>query len=369
MHKLLILSMLFVAWSFQSAFSQTPAALNTSISYGPLGYTDVDDIQTAFNNARRSEEAQFCLANNSIADLLMPNQATWDNMSSDERFLFLMNAERTARGGLNYCQGVGPVLGLAFTGVESSIDAIAQAHADFLIATQSTGIQSQALVIDQDPNIGGSGCNTFKGIQPDCCHTFLPNSVGSGIFSSNATPADPSTIVTVGIEVQTVFFWVYGNNNNSGSDPGGSRNMVLLQDIKPGNTATDPCGFVNDYGDIEDEGFIGIGIAAGVPDPASGSSHIDLVILSFFDPISQTYGCNYDCTTCGTCPTTLVENAIPIQEGNYQALDWVRSAGTVQSPSVVAMTANNFVQLNPQFEVLKGAMFHAYIDGCYYTLN
>jgi len=373
MHNLLLsLVVLFIALPFQKNYSQTPAVLSSAILYDSdpsmanqqFGYTNVVDIEGAFNNARRAEEMQFCLAANSITDIVLPAQVTWDSMNSDEKFLFLLNAERTTRAGLDYCLGDGPVSGLAFTGVESNIDAIAQAHADFLIANQSTQALSQASTIDQDPNIGGSGCNLFKGVQPDCCHTFLPFSVGSLNFTSNSTPADPSTLLTVGIEVRSVYFWIYGNGGT-----GNSRNMVLLQDIRPGNTSADPCGFVNDYGDAQDEGFIGIGIASGVPHPSTNRTHVDLVILSYFDPISQSIGCNYDCTSCGNCPTILTNNSIPIPNGHYQADIWVKSAGTIQSASTVSMSANDFVELNPLFEVNSGAEFHAYIDGCYFTIN
>lgn len=366
MHKLTVLLMLLTAFSYQTTFSQTPPLLTSQITYdNTLGYSVVANIETAFNDSRRSEEMQFCLAPNSITDLTLPTQTVWDNMSSDQKFLYLVNAERTSRAGLDYCLGEGPVAGLPFTGVEANIDALAQAHADSLIAVQSTSQTNQSYAIDADPNIGGAGCNFFKGTQPDCCHTFIPFAGASYSSTSFAMPSPPSTIITVGLEVRSVHAWVYGFGSTNNL-----RNMIMLQDIRPGNTPADPCGFVNDYGDLTDEGFIGIGVAGGVPDPnTTTKTHVDLVIFMHFDPVSQSIGCNYDCTTCVTCPSTIVENSIPIPNTLYQASNWIKSAGAVQNPTSVDMQADNFVELDPLFEVVNGAMFHAYIDGCYFTIN
>jgi len=217
------------------SYCQTPAILNSNITYdsNPVmagiqdGYLDVLDIQNAFNHARRIEENQFCLSTNSISNLIMPSQSIWDNMDLDERFLFLINEERKSRSGLNYCLGEGPVSGLPFTGVETNIDDIAQAHAELLINTQSTTPMSQATNIDNNPNIGGLGCDDFKYFRPNCCHTYVPYSVYRIYFTSMDMPADPSTITTPGLVVRTVYFLVYGNGS-----AGNGRKMILMQDIE-----------------------------------------------------------------------------------------------------------------------------------------
>lgn len=371
MQKLFFLTGLLCLFFCSNFHAQTPAILNSTIGYdsdpslfgNQSGYLTVSDVEAAFNNARRREELQFCLPSNSITNLNMPNQSTWNGMTSDERFLFLINEERKARAGLNYCLGDGPVTGLPFTGVEANIDNIAQAHAEQLIATQSTNSISQQNNIDANPNIGGSGCNTFKGIQPNCCHSFVPYSVYRIYFTSDDTPANPSTITTPGLEVRSVYFLVYGNGS-----VGNGRKMILTQSIEPGGSSSNPCGFVDDYGDSGDEGFIGIGVAGGVPNPSLNRSHIDMVILSYFDPVPQSINCNYTCTTCDPCVANLTENSNPIQSGSYQASNSINSAGTVAGSNAVAMAANNFISLNASFEVKNGGVFQAYIDGCYFSL-
>lgn len=327
------------------------------------GYLNVNEIQAAFNHARRMEESQFCLPTNSILNLNMPSQSIWDNMNSDQRFLFLTNAERTARAGLNYCEGEGPVSGLAFTGVEANVDQIAQTHAELLINTQSIDYSSQASNIDENSNIGGSACNGSKGFNPNCCHTFVPYSVYRIYFTSMDTPANPSTITTPGIEARSVYYCVYGNGSL-----GNGRKMLLLQDIQPGGTASNPCGFNDDYGDDGEEGFLGVGIAGGVPHPSFNRTHIDIVILSYFDPVPEVNECNYDCTTCVPCLSALSENSNPIPTGSYKAINSIQSAGVVNEIGTVNYQAGNQIELKPSFEVMTGGNFHAIIESCYFSL-
>lgn len=372
MQKFTSLAILIFISITLTSYSQTPAILNSTIPYDSNlsmsgnqdGYLNVNDIQTAFNHARRMEEAQFCLPANSISNLLMPNQNTWNNMNSDERLLFLSNAERMSRAGLNYCQGDGAVGGLPFTGIESNIDNIAQAHATQLINTQSTTSISQAANIDANQNIGGSGCTTEKFQLSNCCHTFVPYSVYRIFFTNDDTPANPSTITTPGLEVRAVYFCIYGNGS-----VGNGRKMLLLQNIESGGTPANPCGFNNDYGDPRDEGFIGFGLRGGVPHPSLNRSHIDMLVISYFDPVPQAFGCNYNCTTCDPCVTNIVQNSNVVATDFYQASNSIRSSATVPNSNDVNMQANSFIELRSSFEVKSGGTYEAVIDGCYFSLN
>lgn len=332
----------------------------TSVPDGSFGI--VADIELGYNLARRFEESQFCLGVNTIANLVMPSQAEWDSYTSDEKVLFLINDERIARAGLDYCNGEGPVSGVPFTGVEINIDNIAQIHADSLIASQSTTLQSQATEIDQDANIGGTGCVNFKGVLDNCCHTFIPRSVSGFSIANNSNPPNPDTVTTVGFEALGVYFLIYGNGSST------AREAPLLQDIELGGMATSPCGYTNDYGSVNDEGFIGVGIGSGVPNPTTNRTHVDILVITYFDPISQDFGCNYNCITCDNCPVDLVEDSVPILPGVYEASNSLESAGAVQL-NTVEMIAGNFIQLNSNFEVIQGAVYHARIDNCFFSLN
>jgi len=355
---------LTILWTFfSSTQAQTPPKLTSNISFdvntavpGLQGdFIAVIDIQAGFNNARRAEEKQFCIPTNSIKNLQMPFQSVWNAMSIDEKFLFLLNDERKARAGLNYCNGEGNIVGLPFTGVDLSIDQIAQNEANYLVAQQT--LQTRALdnQIDANPNIGGSGCNAVAGVQPNCCHSALKWSVISVYFRSEFDPPNPSLILTEGIEAKSVYYWIYGNGVSN------KRTSVLLQN-KESNAS--PIGFINDNGSAFDEGYIGIGIASGKTAPGSNFKHIDFVIMSYFDPIPSSAGCNYICTTCEPCPSTLFKNEVPIAAGEYEASFWIQSAGAVMGNSNVDMSAGSFIQLNPNFEVKKGSIYNAGIASC-----
>jgi len=363
MNKLLILPLLFCTFY---SFSQSPPELLTPIDYdsnptvmgNQFDRLSVAGIAAGYDNGRRNEEMQFSIPTNALGNLIMPSQAVWDSMSTDEKVLYLVNAERTARHGVNYNDGQGPVKGYPITGIESNVDNLAQAFAsNFTIANISDSL-------DMNPLIGGIGCMNNDSPVMDCCHELLSPSQPSTPNNNLVSPAKgyiiPSTAGTVstGIEVRVVYEFIYLFSN---------RLFILQQDEDLNPMTSSDYGFNDNYGEYGDEGFMGVGLAIGTP--PGGTTHITYLAIVLFDPLPASVGCNYNCTTCGTCPMTITENGTPIPQNQYQASDWIKSAGLVQNPSAVEMQANNFIVLNPQFHVAKGAMFHAYIDGCYFTSN
>jgi len=368
-----IYSILLLIFIFSTGFTQTPDTLETAIIYdsdpnmsGIQNNYGVADIEGAFTNAHRLEEAQFCFSTNSINDWSMPVQADWDAMSIDVKFLFLMNEERKARGGLDYCNGFGPVKGSPFTGVEMNIDVLAQSYVDNLLMTGTKSLSAFADDVNADNRIGGTGCNLVQGIRNDCCHEHLPRAALSLRWPYNTAG---SGIQTIEIEARTIYTWLYGNSNGTSA---GSRETILLQDDDLEIRASDPFGFSDNYGDTGDEGFIGIGIASGPYNSTTGGTsyaHVDYVLLGYFDPIPESYGCSYNCTSCPACPNTISVNSIPFQDGVIQAQNTVTAQGFVPSSGYVTMKSEDCIELNPVFEVASGGIFHAYIDGCYFTLD
>jgi len=352
-------------------WGQSPANLPSTITWDaspstPSATATVDDIQNAFNNARNQEELQFpSLAVGSITNLSMPTQAVWDAMSSEERILFLLNDERKARKGLNYGNGNGPVKGWTFIGIEANITAIAVAEAQTKLASGSwaaaTNIFGVAPGIDGNATTGGSGCNNFVGTQPDCCHQHSPKSQSTRYYYSGTMS---TAIVKPQIEAVAVYEWIYRSNN--------SRETCLLQDDNLAVSAVEPFGFIDDYGNPEEEGFIGVGIASGGPFTSSNGTvwnHVDIPVLAYFDPVPQSEGCNYVCTSCIPCPNNITENSNPIPTKVYQANNWVKSAGKVPSSGDVTFQAEMYVQLDPIFETVLGAAFLAQIDECFLSGN
>jgi len=81
------------------------------------GTSGVGDIETAFNTARKNENAEL---GTTIPMLSLPSQAEWDAMTGDEKALWLINREREDRS-------VAPL-----HGIEENVDAVAQDYAGYL---------------------------------------------------------------------------------------------------------------------------------------------------------------------------------------------------------------------------------------------
>ena len=365
-----IYAILLLSSIFSIGFAQTPAPLNSNIDYdsdpsmpGLQEFYGVSDIQAAYTNAHRIEENQFpCIAPFSINDWIMPSQVTWDALTIDEQFFFIMNEERKARANVDYCNGNGEVKGIPMIGLEANIDNIVQFFVDSLRTNNARELDSLKNYIDRDAIIGGNGCSGTQGILANCCHEHLPRT-GISLFWPYNTPQ--SGVFTIEIAARSLYSWLYKSS-------AGSRESILIQDDDLQARPTDPFGIKDNYGKVNEEGFIGVGISSGpFTDPNSGTmyAHVDYVLLGYFDPIPESEGCAYNCTSCDPCSSIINVNSIPYQDGVIQAQISIRAEGLVPSTGDVTMKAGNFVELNSVFEVAQGGIFHAYIDDCYFTLD
>lgn len=356
--SLFIISTLFVQ-------SQSPANLSATIPYdedavmsgNQQTWTDLTIIAQGFNNARRQEEAQLGLGNGAIDNLVLPSQAVWDNMSIDEKFLFLINNERTSREGIDY--GNGPVKGWTFIGIDAALDQVAQDYADFLLANNAIGGNANGTPetrIDDDPTVGGVGCTNIIGTIPNCCHQHIPR-VENRVYSTwNGITTD--TIVASYYVPRMVYKMTYNGSS-------GSREFILLQDDDLTPHAFDPWGLIDDYGNLNEEGFLGIGIASG--GPWQGSDHADILILDLIDPVSQNEGCAYVCTTCIPCGNVLDVTNSPIPDQIHQANLLVESSKTVDNTGLVWFISGDKIVLHPNFSVQSGGEFIAEIGDCVWT--
>ena len=345
--------------------AQSPANLSATIPY------DEDDVMTGvqdswadlaiiaqgFNNARRQEEAQLGLPNGSIANLVLPNQAEWDMMSIDEKFLFLINNERSSREGIDY--GAGPVKGWTYIGVDAALDQVAQDYADYLLANNAIGGNANGTPtdrIDADPTVGGSGCANILGTISNCCHQHIPR-IENRVYST-WSGISTDTIVAIYYVPRMVYKMTYNGSS-------GSREFILLQDDDLTVHSFDPWGFKDDYGNFGEEGFLGIGIASG--GPWQGSDHADILVIDLIDPVSQDEGCNYQCTTCTPCATSLNVSDSPIPDQIHQATQLVESSKIVNNNGFVWFIAGDKIILHPNFTVQVGGSFIAEIGDCVWT--
>ena len=86
---------------------------NEDIDWIGSNYSDVIEIEKAFNNARVIDNSVFQY-------LKMPSQTSWDGMSLQEQGLYLINSERLVRG-------IKP-----YEGISQNVADVAQQYADYI---------------------------------------------------------------------------------------------------------------------------------------------------------------------------------------------------------------------------------------------
>jgi subtilisin-like proprotein convertase family protein len=278
MRKLYLSASFFVLGLF-ALNAQSPADLNADVTV-TTNWTSVANIETTFNTARRQEETQLGLGVNAIMNLDLPSQAIWDGYSIDQRALYLMNDERTARAGINY--GAGAVKGWPFNGIEANIDAVAQAWAQYNVDNN---------VFEHcHPTMATMDCSEGRiaGAYPGGCTEF-----GGGIENLHASSS--GTISMAEVTLDAIFGWIYEDAGSAW----GHRQAMLAQD------------YDDDYGEAMQEGFVGFGIAQTTD---AATQWKTVVVANFTNPVAdaQAGACGYNVTVttnslagppCATPPT------------------------------------------------------------------
>lgn len=304
MNKLILSTLFFLNISI--LFAQSPTDLNSDIS-ASAGFNTVTDIENSFNNARRQEETQKGLATNSIQNLDLPDQTTWDAYSDEQKMLFLLNDERTARAGIDY--GSGAVKGLPFQGVEAQIDGVANTYATLNYTTNRF-----------NHNLNGSPWDRIDNALGTSCRTFISFAENLAIQGQSFASTFPEAVTSA----------VYNWNYKDALSNWGHRQMSLFQ------------GFTDDNGVVGQEGFIGVGVHRGgaynnVTDFNFSVAHGAITVLTYYDPVADANAgtCNYNITvttnslvSC-TKPTVTKPSDQTVTAGNMTAA--VPFSGTASS--------------------------------------
>lgn len=198
--------------------------------------SSVEDIECAFNEARKAENTQL---GTSIPMLSLPAKGTWDALSNGERALWLINRERIDRG-------VAPLHGL-----ETNVTEVAQYYAQYLIDNNVSGHYADGRDpwerLEDNPSIGD-------------CFDFLNVAENIATFSTSG--------VTISFPVErSIYLWMYDDASSSW----GHRHAILWY---PYNDNSGPVG---------KEGFLGIGRASG---PHNGWNFSEIIVMNVFDPCS-----------------------------------------------------------------------------------
>ena len=274
----------FCCMSTLSVFAQPYPQLTADVSDWSSGFSTVADIATAFGNARTAENGQSIHAAISTT-LTMPSQGVWDGWSPSQKALYLMNAERVARGLL------------PFGSVSNNINTISQAYATTLLANDqfihTFGGTTPSSRLNGDAAINGCSESSTWTQGPECLAAFV---------QSEGTISMP-------IE-RSVYGWIYVDLLSGW----GHRNTVFAL-------------MNNDFGSAADEGFIGIGLATGGPFTIGTLWPVAAVIVfDFVDP----------------CPTSTLslDQPLPIQLTSFTALS--NGANNVKLDWATVSEVNNF---------------------------
>ena len=125
MQKIFILTLLFVS-NFSALFAQKPPVLTANAPDFNFALSIADN----FNAARRFEETNLGLTAGALGSMTLPTY--YAALPIAQKALFLINAERTCRNGVNY--GTGALVVVPLQGIESHLSDIGKAHVDWLIA-------------------------------------------------------------------------------------------------------------------------------------------------------------------------------------------------------------------------------------------
>jgi hypothetical protein len=242
------------------------------------GYSGVADIQTAFNNARTTENAQL---GTSMPMLTMPSQATWDTMSNGDKALWLIQRERAVRG-------VYPMEGL-----EANVNGVAQAYATYLLVNDATGHTAD-----------GSNPTARMYANPviGACHDTYTGENLAYFWSSSGYPSLP-------VE-RAVYMWIYQDSGLAW----GHRHLVMNDTFNDNACLTGQAG------------FMGIGRATG--GPHQGWPYAEIICMDVFDPCATW-------TPCGPTAAELADFEVALG-GGFGMLVSLAGVGLLVGVGVIA---------------------------------
>ena len=327
-NKKLHLTFFSISISIASVFSQSPKNLTSDVNlttcagcsdFPPDAYFSTQtQVLNAFNFARRAEETQFSLTANSLGTLTLP--VNYSFMSVEARALYILNAERTARAGINYSGNVS--LGLPLEGIETHLSTISQNHTQDMITNNFFAHVSPTTGLSPYQRIDNSGTYSSPGT-PGGCRGFM--TYAENIYVS----CDGSTTTPTYTVEQAMFGWIYQDNGSSW----GHRKAALIQktDFYGG------VGFTNDVGSSLSEGHLGIGIGTrpyvNTAYPACGGTfNAHIVTMNIADPIPS-------CIANYTLPIELL-SFTGIYTDPYVHLKWVTASEKNNAYFMIERSAN-----------------------------
>ena len=261
-------------WAFctQILFAQSPPNLTSNVTCSYSFSNAVATIAANYNCARNEEETQLGVV---LPDITMPSQATWDAMSLNEKGLYLINQERTARG-VSY-GGTTPKA-LPLEGINGNLRNTAQSYADYLVSlNQFTHFASPAHPLGSGPFDRVANTPTVGG-----CSEFMNRSENIFATWGFSSMVNENAAIAYGI-------WLW--NYQDAASSWGHREASLLQDYNLGGTPGNTYGYDDNFRSTGTEGFIGFGVKQGLGYRTTPDKYGIVVVMNIFDPVNNA-GCD-----------------------------------------------------------------------------
>jgi len=268
------------------------------INWTGSSFTDVLEIEAAFNHARQSDQSVFKFLN-------MPLQSDWDNFTLQQKALYLINSEREARG-------IKP-----FTGASPQVVTVAQNYADFLkdnnevIAhTRSSDGASPTDRMEEDPDI-------------------LDNHEGTSENLYGAFFAIPDSEVLV----DAIYRWMYMDKVPLSGAAWGHRSGLLKTGLQENNDSA------------FEEGLIGLGIAVGNYDPLGVSIDGQGAVVVFNSIDQKSAWDNANTETVDISNAHLCNTDVPIVLDETQ-FDTANLSSLTISPTYLSLNPGDSSEIN-----------------------
>ncbi len=311
------------------------------------GFATIADIEATFNNARRQEELQLGLPANTMSDLSLPDESTWDGYTEAQQMLYLLNDERVSRNGIEYDTGeqrtqIIPIFLCPFEGMSSTLDGIAQGHADYLREN------------DMFTHIDENGDDAFERVQnhPDIIGKINLLFFVESIASIAST--EPTGILVAALEV--IYEFIFQDLVSEFKH----RQMFLLgKQMMPGY-------FVDDHEDIGKEGYLGIGISTG---SYFGLPFAKVFVIDYIDPLAdENFNTSFDTDLYNLvdCPDMLLISGpvTPQTDGIFQTSGYFESDSHLMPGADMSVNAVDFIEFKQNFSIDQGATFEADNNTC-----
>ena len=198
----------------------------------------VEDIQRVFNNARAKDSTI-------TQKLVMPPQSVWDDMSIEQRGLYLLNNER-------YYRGLKP-----YEGISKRVSAISQKYADLLYQKGAFG-----------HNEDGS---PFDRMDRD---NLIKNNKDFFRYGENLYVYAKSSHYVTNPIARAIYGFIYNDDASTGGSMG-HRRFCLANELK------------DNSGKDGEEGLIGFAIAKGKNYSKYPNMYSTIVVMNGFDPSSS----------------------------------------------------------------------------------